>query len=171
MVLLRVESLELDPNVKVIAMDWQLSDTINFKNILAESIGDTVNINSILFNMVLEPGVKYYARARALLEGRGYTIWGNLDVFKVKTYNDFENTTDLPTPVATPIVSTSSLAYNHMPTLFKIYAKGFSVIGNARHVATSYFVENLEGEIIWSRSYDTINKDEILASYVLWIGL
>ena len=47
MVLLRVESLELDPNVKVIAMDWQLSDTINFKNILAESIGDTVNINSI----------------------------------------------------------------------------------------------------------------------------
>lgn len=164
MVLLRVESLELDPNVKVIAMDWQLSDTINFKNILAESIGDTVNINSILFNMVLEPGVKYYARARALLEGRGYTIWGNLDVFKVKTYNDFENTTDLPTPVATPIVSTSSLAYNHMPTLFKIYAKGFSVIGNARHVATSYFVENLEGEIIWSRSYDTINKDEILAS-------
>ena len=109
MVLLRVESLELDPNVKVIAMDWQLSDTINFKNILAESIGDTVNINSILFNMVLEPGVKYYARARALLEGRGYTIWGNLDVFKVKTYNDFENTTDLPTPVATPIVSTSSL--------------------------------------------------------------
>ena len=162
MVLLNIESLEINPNDKHIATDWEISDTQNFKNIIASSIGDTANITSIHFNIVLDPGVKYYARARALIEGKGYTIWSNLDIFKIKTYNDFDNTIDLPTSVATPIITTSSSVDNHMPTLFKIYAKGFSVIGNAKHIATSWFVEDLDGKTMWQRTFDTINKTEIL---------
>ena len=166
MVVLRIKSLELDPGVKHIATDWEISDTQNFKHIVARSLEDRINVSSIMFDVTLDPEKKYWARARALLDGRGYTIWGNLDIFVVKTYNDFENTTDLPTPISAPIPKTSSDVRMHEPTLFTLTATGFSIYGNAKHVATSWFIEDLDGQVVWSRMYDTIHKESIIASSV-----
>lgn len=167
MVVLRIKSLELDPGVKHIATDWEISDTQNFKHIVARSLEDRINVSSIMFDVTLDPEKKYWARARALLDGRGYTIWGNLDIFVVKTYNDFENTTDLPTPISAPVLKTSSDVRMHEPTLFTLTATGFSIYGNAKHVATSWFIEDLDGQVVWSRIYDTIHKESIIASSVL----
>lgn len=167
MVTLRIESLKIPPEVTHLATDWQVSETLNFSKIILSSMEDRNNLTTIHFNTMLDPTKKYYARARVLLDGRGYTVWGNLDVFTSVTYDDFEDIADLPTPVASPILTTDSPADNHMPGLFTIYATGFSILGNANHVATTWIIEDLEGNTLWNRDYDIVNKNQIQVTDIL----
>ena len=79
MIILTIKELDLDKGVDHIATDWEVSDTVNFSNIIYKSHQDTQHLRGIIFNVNLEPNKKYYARAR-VLTSNGYTIWGNLDV-------------------------------------------------------------------------------------------
>ena len=65
-ILFLANQLQLKDDATHISTMFQLSDTMNFSNILAES-DSAVNKHAVLFDIDLDPTVKYYARAQALL--------------------------------------------------------------------------------------------------------
>ena len=157
------DGTELSPNnnSRILAMDWQVSENMNFKDPILKSENDTKNLSSIIFTDILDPNTKWYARARALIKDSGWTVWGNLDVMNYEQATDSFNANIVPTRVSTPILTTSSNVDSHDATLFTIFARGFSVIGNATHSATSWFIEDLNGNIVWSSLEDPVNKTQI----------
>lgn len=163
---LTIKELALDDQIDHLATDWEVSTTVAFNNVVLRSLADYTNKRSIMFDAVLNPNVKYYARARALLS-TGYTTWGNLDVFLPTSINDLRETGDIPTRISAPILSTDSVISGHSNTMFNISATGFSVIGGADHNATSWFIEDVEGNIIWKRVREEIYKTSILVNDVL----
>jgi len=166
MVVLRIKELELDDQTDHLATDWEVSRTISFNDVVLRSLEDYSNKTSIVFNEILDPNIKWYARARALLT-TGYTTWGNLDVFTPKNINDLDQNEDMPSRVATPIITTDSDTTNHDSTLFTVNATGFSVVGTATHLATSWFIEDINNNVIWSKLNDEINKTSILVNNTL----
>ncbi len=166
MVVLRIKELELDDQTDHLATDWEVSRTISFNDVVLRSLEDYSNKTSIVFNEILDPNIKWYARARALLS-TGYTTWGNLDVFTPKNINDLDQNEDMPSRVATPTITTDSNTTNHDSTLFTINATGFSVVGTATHLATSWFIEDINNNIIWSKLNDETNKTSILVNNTL----
>lgn len=166
MVTMRINNLHLDSGVKHIATDWEVCDTIDFKNPILSSKMDKVNKDSIVFTELLDPNIKWYGRARALLS-TGYTVWGNVDSF-VTTIEDTLNVmNEFPSSIATPIVTTSSNKNYHDQTLFTIYAKGFEVIGNSTHTETSWIIDDIEGNTIWYDLNNQLYKEKIEVSSVI----
>lgn len=161
MVVLRIKELELDNPEDHIATDWQVSRTLAFNDIVLESIEDHSNITYIKWNDILDPNQKYYARARALLDGKGYTVWGNLDIYETEKVNDLTFTSELPSKVSLPILTSDSPKTSHDAALFTLRATGFTVVGSSTHLKTSWFIEDLEGNVVWSRLDDHINKESI----------
>lgn len=45
---------------------------------------------------------------------------------------------------------------SHDLTLFEIWAEGFETIGTAKHLATTWWIENKDGDVIWSKIKDQI---------------
>lgn len=171
MVILRIKQLDLDNDVDHLATDWEVSDTLNFSNIVCKSHEDYQHLRGIIFNVTLDPNKKYYARARALTTN-GYTIWGNLDVFTVDNTVELDKNEDLPSNVSIPIIRTKNTdgyldPNSHDTTLFKIEVSGFSVVGNAKLDSTSYWIEDIYGNVMWSSAYNTIFKDEISVQDVI----
>lgn len=171
MVILTIKELDLDNGVDHVATDWQVSDTMNFSHIVCESERDYKHLRGIIFNETLDPNQKYYARARALTSN-GYTIWGNLDVFTVDNTVELDKNEDLPSNVSIPVIKTkNSDGYldpnSHDTTLFNIEATGFSVVGNAKLDSTSYWIEDIYGNVVWSSIYNILSKDEITVHDVI----
>lgn len=160
MVKLTIEELALDDQVNHLATDWEVSKTLAFNEVILRSLADYTNKLSKTFDEVLDPNIKYYARARALLS-TGYTSWGNIDIFNSVSINDLSETGDIPTRISAPIITTDSLVSGHSNTMFNIFASGFSVVGGADHSATSWFIEDLNGKIIWQRQKEEIYKQSI----------
>ena len=50
---------------------------------------------------------------------------------------------------------------NHDLTLFEIWVDGFEVIGNASLKATSYWIEDTDGNVIWKNLVDRTNRNKI----------
>lgn len=157
------DGTEIAPNnnARILAMDWQIASDESFKNIVLRSENDANNLSSKIFTDILDPNTKWYARARALIRDSGWTVWGNLDVMSYEQVKDVYQSTIIPSRVATPQITTSSIATNHDAILFTIFATGFSVIGNATHAATSWFIEDIDANVVWSSLEDTINLNQI----------
>jgi hypothetical protein len=166
MIVLNIRDLQLDDQVDHIATDWQVSRTLAFNDLVIKVTEDHVNLRNIVFDEILDPNIKYYARARALLS-TGYTTWGNLDVFTPKTINDLNETLDLPSRIAIPAISTSSSPSDHDATNFTIYATGYSVVGTASHIATTWVIEDLNGNVVWEKLSDPVNKSSIKVTDIL----
>ena len=49
----------------------------------------------------------------------------------------------------------------HDLTLFEIWVDGFEVIGNATLKATSYWIEDSNGDVIWKSLVDRTNRNKI----------
>lgn len=151
-----------DNNTRILAMDWQVADNETFRNPVLKSMDDNVNLSTIVFKEILDPNTKWFARARALIKDSGWTKWGNLDVLRYEQVAETETTVNvMPSRVATPIITTNSNPMYHDATLFTITASGYSVIGNATHVATSWFIEDLDGNVVWDSNYNTLDKEVI----------
>ena len=148
-------------NSRIQAMDWQIADSSDFKNIVLRSENDTKNLSSMVFTDILDPNIKWHARARALIKDSGWTVWGNLDIMNYEQAEDVITSSSIPSRVGTPILSTSSVQDNHDATLFSIFATGFTVVGNSTHAATSWFIEDINSKLIWSDLGDTINKNKV----------
>lgn len=50
---------------------------------------------------------------------------------------------------------------HHDISLFTIKVEGYQVIGNAKHIATSYWIENRDGDVVWSSLLDRYNLHSI----------
>ena len=153
MIYLRMTDLLLSPPVTHTYSDWQVATDLQFTNITAQSLGDKVNLTSILMTNSLDPAVQYYARSRALLS-TGYTAWSNIDIFTPQDVLATQTQTLLPSLVSIPTVSitggTAVSVYNARVTVGVV-----STLGGANHIATSYFVEDLNGNLVWT---DLINR-------------
>jgi len=161
MIISRITELDLPSTVTHIATDWQIATDLLFNDVILESIEDHDNLTHIVFPDQLDPEVKYYGRARVLLS-TGYTEWGNIHVFVAKDINDIAQDYDYPSLVSVPRITTDSNYSNHIPTMFTIYADGFSVIGTGIHTATSWFITDNDDNIIWSSLMDTNNLNSII---------
>ncbi len=168
MVSLVIESLQLDNTDDILCTSWEVSDTMNFSNVLLESIEDDKNKLGILFKDDLDPNVKYYGRCRVLLT-TGWTHWSNLDVVTVNLKGYMQQDEDLPSKLSTPILSTSTIdSEYHDGCLFTISAKGFSMVGTGRHTATNYFiVDVVTDEIVWSKLGIELEKEDIEVNDVI----
>lgn len=56
---------------------------------------------------------------------------------------------------------------NHDLALFEIWADGFEVIGNAKHMATSWWIEDTNGDVIWKSLDDTFNLRKVQVKNIL----
>lgn len=56
---------------------------------------------------------------------------------------------------------------NHDLALFEIWADGFEIIGNAKHIATSWWIEDTNGDVIWKSLDDTFNLRKVQVKNIL----
>lgn len=160
MVLLYLKgALQLDNPADLLKTKFELSDTRNFSNIVAESESD-VHKYAVMFNNDLDPSKTYYARARCMLT-TGWTHYTNLDVVDIKLsgLTGYKNSI-IPSRLSTPIITTNSLQDKHDVTNFKIFAKGFDRIGLSTHNKTIYYITDINNEVMWYNITD-INLTEI----------
>ena len=175
-VIVRISNLKIDPMItlqgekvpnKHLATDWIIgtNPTFNKGTIVAQSLNDKVNLRSIRFPIKLDPNERYYAKSRVLLTS-GWTMWGNIDVVEVNSLDNLNINIEIPSKVSTPIITTDSDYNVHVPTYFNILVSGYYVVGSATWVATTYFIEDLDGNVVWARERDEINRHSILVNDV-----
>jgi len=159
MVYLQITEAVIPDGKTHLSTDWQIATDLLFNNVIVESLDDENYLNDRVFNTVLTAGVKYYGRARIKLD-TGYGPWGNIDVFVVDDSNDITRTVSAPSRITPPTITTSSVFDKHTASFFTIYATGFSVVGNSKHIATNWMITDINNNIIWF----SINDDDNLNS-------
>lgn len=162
MVDLKITQLTLPSGVTHVSTDWEVSTSIVFDtdNLVNSSYLDTINLNNIMFDNDLDPGVQYYGRARALLT-TGYTVWGNIDVIMPTYIQDNDIRVESPSYINVPSLTTDSIQTSHDTMLFKLIATNYNAYGTAAHDSTSWFLEDMKGNVIWQSIYNNIYKDSI----------
>lgn len=159
MVVLRINNTDLPTGWTHSATDWQVSTSENFSSILVSSMNDSANLTTIVFNNNLELGVKYYGRARMLLN-TGFTEWSNIDVFTPKDIDEVALLMDIPSIITTPTLRSNFDLNSHPSKFFTIRIdNGFNTLGNATHESTSWIIEDDTGKPIWA-SFD--DKENLL---------
>lgn len=160
MVVLRINNTDLPTGWTHDATDWQVSTSENFSSILVSSMNDSENLTAIVFNNNLELGVKYYGRARMLLN-TGFTEWSNIDVFTPKDIDEVALLMDIPSIITTPTLRSNFDLNSHPSKFFTITIdNGFNTLGNATHESTSWIIEDDTGKPIWA-SFD--DKENLLS--------
>lgn len=163
MIVILLKNIQLDDlDSELVSVTYEVSDTMNFSNIVCESVDDTANKLGIVFDKDLDPNTEYYCRARLLTKSGGHT-YAKITVFKNDTRGYMSQNEDMPTRVATPIIETSCPVIDgHDSTAFTLKAEGFSTYGSSQLASTSWFaVDVLTGDIIWQSIEDTVNIEEI----------
>ncbi len=169
MVSMIINGLQLDDQSRILKADWQVSDTMNFSNIVLESLDDEMNLQGILFRDDLDPNVKYYGRVRILVKDEGWTSYSNLDVVSVNLKGYMNQDEDLPSKISTPIIETSSkYVESHDGCLFDITLKGFDNVGTGIHSYSNYMIVDIvTGNVVWKKlgvevEKETISVDDIM---------
>ncbi len=180
---LRLRNINKARNVDHIYTNWEISTAKNFdrSRLVYANYEDRWNKASLLIDsqnpgvdhegkerekFELTPGTRYYARAQ-IVTNKGAHEWSNLQTWIHKPFDDVDGQSDLPTRISSPDVYTDSDVMSHLPTGFTIYTRDFSCIGEATHIATSYWIETLDGKIIWKNLYNTISLHKILVKDVM----
>jgi len=157
MIFLRISDLLLSPPVTHTLTDWQVASDLQFANIVSQSIGDHVNLTSILLETPLDPAIKYYARGRVLLS-TGYTAWSNIDIFQPQDVGLNNPHVSLPSLVTVPAISVTNNGVD-VPTLNTTITVGsIDTLGGAKHQSTSYVLEDMSGKAIWNSLYDVADR-------------
>lgn len=160
MVVLRINNTDLPTGWTHSATDWQVSTSENFSSILISSMNDSENLTTKVFSNNLELGVKYYGRARMLLN-TGFTEWSNIDVFTPKDIDEVALLMDIPSIITTPTLKSNFDLNSHPSKFFTITIdNGFNTLGNATHESTSWIIEDDTGKPIWA-SFD--DKENLLS--------
>lgn len=167
MVFLRINNVDLPVNWTHDATDWQISTKIDFSEILAESLNDTVNLTTRIFNNELELGTKYYARARMVFNNM-FTEWCNIDVFTPEDVDETTLNLDIPSIITTPTLYTEYEVNSNPSSNFLIKSKElFSTSGNATHESTTWLIEDIYGKPLLHITDDKDNLTELLVEHIL----
>lgn len=178
MIVGRLIQLELEDPADHLATTWQISDDSSFQTVLAESVDDTVNLDKIVFtNIFPEYGKKYYGRARVRTRLGGWSVWNNLDVFTSENYDAIDNVYTLPSRISSPrmsscyskksATSTTPDLNQHPVVDFSIEATGYSVVTNSKHIATSWYIETMSGDVIWKSEYSLDDLESVYVPNIL----
>lgn len=165
---LKLNNIDRASNLDWLYTNWEVTTSKNFdpRTIVVKSYEDRVNKHAIYFEAKLVPGKRYYARAQ-VVTNKGAHEWSNLKTWVHKAYEDVEVLTDLPSRISSPDVTTDSNFKDHVPTGFHILCKEFGALGEAVHVATSYWIETLSGKVVWKRLRDEISKNKVLVDNIV----
>lgn len=160
MVICVLKDLVLDDNVVLEHTTFEISKHQSFKELELTSANNKKSRTMCIFNHVLDPNIKWYARARCLLS-TGMTVWGNVDTFESIVDTDYIDSIDMPSRVGVPQITTNSLQDKHDLTLFTMQAEGFKVVGNGALYATTWIIEDIDGNVIWSVLKSTLYRTKI----------
>jgi hypothetical protein len=162
MITLQLSNIVIEDGVTWLATDWEVSSTLQFnvEDLIAESIDDSENKESISFNNVLDPEQVYYARAQLKLSS-GYTEVSNIYTFKPEDLEEQVIEMNLPSLISTPIISTDSEQLNHSPTMFNILISGYRSELDTVNSKISLVIEDADKNVIYSHMYDEIEKNKI----------
>lgn len=168
MLTLVLDNVKFEEGVEWKYTNWEVATKENFErsSIVAMSYKDTENKQLKRFNIQCDPNTKYYGRAQ-IVSTMGAHAWSNLDVFKGKALEDNPNKYVLPAPITIPDIKTDSDINNHIPVGFNIMTGKYSTYGNAKHVATTYWIEDLNGNIVWLDKFDKLNKTSKLVNDII----
>lgn len=160
MIIGSILELDLDNQEKHLRTSWQISDTKDFTNIIAESLDDDVNLLSIIFpDITPTKDQELYGRARVLTTN-GWSTYNNLDIVSRDLDDEIFI---LPSRISVPRLYTSKYdskanrvptddltPENHPLTLFYISNdESYTVIGDSEHIASTWLIEDLEGNVVW----------------------
>lgn len=160
MIIGSILELDLDQQEQHLRTSWQISDTKDFTNIIAESLDDDVNLLSIIFpDISPTKDQQLYGRAR-ILTNNGWSAYNNLDIVTRDLDDDIYI---LPSRISVPRLYTSKYdskanrvptddlsPENHPLTMFYISNdESYTVIGDSEHIASTWIIEDLEGNVVW----------------------
>lgn len=152
----RLTNLQIENKNDHLATTWVLARDIYFKDIIFLSEDDTVNRETITMDIPLEKGVKYYGRARPRTRQGGWGDWRNVDIFTPRTFDNASDANKIPSRIGAPriiSISDGKVCDNseHPIINFTLKADGYAVIGNNKHTSTSWYIEDLDRNVIWKR--------------------
>jgi len=158
MINIHISNLTIPTGVTHLGQDYEVATDPQFNNIVASAYNSS-NLDSIIFETKLDINTKYWARSRARLS-TGYTVWGILNAFYPKNVNTINMYTEFPAFINPPKIT---IPVNQLgrPTFFDIEISNFTIWGNSTHESTTWIIEDLYGNIIWSRKNDEYDKLKI----------
>lgn len=171
-----LRTIELEQGDELVAVNWQVARSKNFKEIVAKSENDTTNLRVIVFSDITPKyGEEWYARAMIRTKLRGWSVWVGVDIITLNREDSLNNITALPSAISTPNLITTSfsslkqrdpkidITYDKHPlTGFYLNVENsFKALGDAKLVATSWWMEDLNDQVVWKRIYDTKNLESV----------
>jgi len=140
------------------ATSWYLSTSKIFTeaNIVKTSLEDKDNLTSVILDYEMKPDTIYYAKARIICNKSIFES----EVGIIKTNDFIKIAFDYPIPsmVMTPSVQLDFDHKNMPNSLFTVRTSKMSTTSNGKHEYTSYIIETLDGEPVFS---ELINKDDL----------
>jgi len=159
---IRLTELNLGTGITHIATDYQIATDKLFPtgSIVVESLDNSVNLTQIMFDIALDPTIKYYGRIRVRLS-TGYTAWGNVDIITPTDINNIALDIAIPSSISSPVITLTDPIDKFPLTGFTIGVSGFSSVGTSVHTHTSYSIEDINGTVIWRQDKDGVNINSI----------
>lgn len=158
---------------------WEISTQEDFAQtakLVDESTTDPLKLTLNVFQINPVPGTKYYGRARLRTEKCGWGDWENMDIIEVGSIEELNAIYILPSRISIPRVNTKKFDPNtsnmvllpdelkpedHPVIDFAICCDGYESLTNAPHVATSWYIEDINKRVIWKSELDKVNLTSI----------
>jgi len=141
-------------NLNIISVDWEISSKGRFTDDIILTKSKITDHNFIDIDLSLGNGDIYYVRYRYKFTGDKYTPWSR----PIMVTEDSEGFQSGDTVISTPRVDINASEDNIPLGGFIINSSKYTLFtGYAEHKATDYAIEDLEGNVIWSRVNDGHN--------------
>jgi len=138
--------------------DWEIATSPLFKeeDIVASSRDDEVNLTSIIFDVDLDTDKTYYSRARVVCD-RAIFEWSKTDILKPTDFIKVAFNHAIPSVVMKPTITLDFDVMNFPSTMFTIKTNDINTTSNASHEYTSYIIEDMLGNPVYTKLVDKEN--------------
>lgn len=152
----RILNLQIENKEDHLATTWVIARDPYFKDIIFTSEDDTKNLETITIDISLEKGAKYYGRARPRTRKGGWCDWQNMEIFTPRYFDSADTKYKVPSRIGAPRISSMSdnrvcNQSEHPITNFILKATGYAVIGGNKHKKTSWYIEDIDRNVIWKK--------------------
>jgi hypothetical protein len=164
--ILKTESAD-DMGYLLQSVDWQIAKgkpIFTADYIVFESLDDEVNLEFIDTELEIESGVQYYSRSRDKKQYAGYTEWSDISEIKIYDLDKNRIEIDMPSSVNMPTIVSNVDRKNATNGMFGFNISGFSVLGGATHKCTNYILEDINGNVIFTRFKSQDRLEELLVN-------
>ena len=145
--------------------DWQVATSPLFEDdsIVAESRDDEDHLTSIVFDVDLDKGKKYYSRARIVCD-KAVFEWSKTDIIQVTDFIKVAFNYAIPSAVMKPEIKLDFDPANFPSTLFNIGTTPISTTSNADHDSSFYIIEDISGIPEYTKFDDFEDRENKLLS-------